>query len=231
MRHPYIPSQHHISPLHVLSSPSKDILYIYTRLFAVKISINASSSSLARRRKQQRLTRTRMEILIAINQLPPLQIFSFGGTIKLTSAKCVSDLLCATVPPSLFSTHWGKPLFRSVARTLVTRTQLDRVSIEGPSFSSLFCPASRWGAGFSHEYTSPNQRLIFIDFHPRGRMWGEEGRSNERGGGGWKFQFDSISGGMDGGNCGSWILEWASLFSGRIKISMVIRYLDFRVYR
>lgn len=143
MRHPYIPSQHHISPLHVLSSPSKDILYIYTRLFAVKISINASSSSLARRRKQQRLTRTRMEILIAINQLPPLQIFSFGGTIKLTSAKCVSDLLCATVPPSLFSTHWGKPLFRSVARTLVTRTQLDRVSIEGPSFSSLFCPASR----------------------------------------------------------------------------------------
>ena len=36
-----------------------------------------------------------MEILIAINQLPLLRIFCYReGTIKLTSAKCVSDLLC-----------------------------------------------------------------------------------------------------------------------------------------
>lgn len=63
-------------------------------------------------------------------------------------------------------------------------------------------------AGFSHEYTSPNQRLIFIDFHPRGRVWGrKEEATNE--GGGEDGNFNSIplvAGWMEGAvdrDCGS----------------------------
>lgn len=168
-----------------------------------------------------------MEILIAINQPPPLQIFCrrFGGTIKLTSAKCVSDLLCGRIPPSLFSTrkppfpHSSVSLCCTHRSNLVTHTQLvpsfvdresgyDRIFIEGPGFCLSLSSSKEEGLARGIYYTSPNQRLIFIDSLETDI--GEERRTNEEeedGNFNWiRLVAGWMDGWMDGGNdrdCGS----------------------------
>ena len=222
MRHPpYIPPplEHHISPIPAPTFFSIQGYYIDVYIY-IRYSITFLLLLLLSRRKQQRLTR--MEILIAINQPPPLQIFRhrFGGTIKLTSAKCVSDLLCGRIPPSLFSTSLPPPCYSSVSLCLLHAllepryTYTTRSLVHGSRVRSNFHRRAEFfylslsslsifeGGGMY--YISPNQRLIFMDSLETDV--GEEGRRKEEeedGNFNWIRLVDRWMDGWNDRDCGS----------------------------
>lgn len=113
----------------------------------------------------------------------------------------------------------------AIRLNLHRRAEFLSLSLSLTLFSlSIFERREGEGEGLARNiyYTSPNQRLIFIDSL-------EMDMGEERRGGGWKFQFDSISGEMDGWTKGrivtvARILEWPTSSSGWSKISMVVRY-------
>lgn len=83
----------------------------------------------------------------------------------------------------------------AIRSNLHRRAEFLSLSLSLTLFSlSIFERREGEGEGLARNiyYTSPNQRLIFID-----SLEMDMGKER-RVGGGWKFQFDSISGEMDG---------------------------------
>lgn len=104
---------------------------------------------------------------------PPLQIFRrrFGGTIKLTSAKCVSDLLCGRIylhhcfPPGNPPLHSSVSLCCTHRSNLVTRTQLV------PSFMDREY-AIRSNLHRRAEFLSLSHSLFFVHLRKKRRRRG-----------------------------------------------------------